>query len=78
MLADNPKVALAAAVHAVAFGVFYSAMPTISVLQIDASIVHLDRSAESIEATKAHQKLEATTKAIRKGLPKNRTNCGAG
>jgi hypothetical protein len=59
-------------------GVFYKAMPTESVLRIESSGVDLDRSAAGIEATKAHQQLEATTKAIRKGLPKNQTNCGAG
>jgi len=70
MLADNPKVALAAVVHALALGVFYDA-PTGSALRIDAHVVHLDRSAEGIEATKALKQLDAATKAARKGLPKN-------
>jgi ParB family chromosome partitioning protein len=71
MLADNPKVALVAVVHALALGVFYSAMPTDSVLRIRPSVVYLDRSAEGIEATTAHKQLEVTTKAARKGLPKD-------
>jgi ParB family chromosome partitioning protein len=71
MLADNPKVALVAVVHALALGVFYSAMPTESVLRIRPSVAYLDRSAEGIEATKAHKQLAATTKAVRKRLPKD-------
>jgi ParB family chromosome partitioning protein len=71
MLADNPKVALAAIVHTLALGVFYSAMPSESVLQIRPSVVHLDNSAEGIAATKAHQQLEATTKAVREQLPED-------
>jgi ParB family transcriptional regulator, chromosome partitioning protein len=71
MLADNPKVALVAVVHAVALGIFYPATPIESVVHIRPTVTYLDRSAEGIEATKAHKQLDAATKAIRKGLPKN-------
>lgn len=71
VLADNPKVALVAVVHALALGVFYSTMPTGSVVRIKPTVAYLDRSAEGIEATKAHRQLEAATKSRRKGLPKD-------
>ena len=47
MLADNPKVALAAVVHALALGVFYTGDGASS-LQIAPRVVFLDRSAEGI------------------------------
>jgi ParB family transcriptional regulator, chromosome partitioning protein len=71
MLADNPKIALVAVVHAVALGIFYPATPIESVVHIRPTVTYLDRSAEGIEATKAHKQLDVATKAIRKGLPKN-------
>jgi ParB family chromosome partitioning protein len=71
MLADNPKVALAAVVHAVALGIFYPATPIESVVRLRPSVTYLDRSAEGIEDSKAAKQLEATTKAARKGLPKD-------
>jgi ParB family transcriptional regulator, chromosome partitioning protein len=40
-------------------------------VRIRPSVVYLDRSAEGIETTTAHKQLEATTKAARKGLPKD-------
>jgi ParB family transcriptional regulator, chromosome partitioning protein len=71
MLADNPKIALAAVVHALALGVFYSASSTGSAVQIRPTLPYLDRSAEGIEASKARKQLEAATKAARKRLPKS-------
>jgi len=70
-LADNPKIALAAVVHALALGVFYIAARTGSVVRIAPTVACLDRSAEGIEETKARQELAATTKAVRKRLPKD-------
>jgi ParB family chromosome partitioning protein len=71
-LADNPKVALAAVVHALALDVFYIAARTASVVRITPSVAGLDRSAEGIEESKARMQLAATTKAVRKRLPKDR------
>ena len=71
VLADNPKIALAAVVHALALGVFYSAAITESVVRIRPSVAYLDRSAEGIEESKARTQLAATTKAVRKRLPKD-------
>jgi ParB family transcriptional regulator, chromosome partitioning protein len=70
-LADNPKVALAAVVHALALDVFYVAARTGSVVRIAPSAACLDRSAEGIEESKARTQLAATTKAVRKRLPKD-------
>jgi ParB family chromosome partitioning protein len=70
-LADNPKVALAAVVHALALDLFYIAARTDSVVRIRPSVACLDRSAEGIEESKASKQLEATTKAARKRLPKD-------
>ena len=70
MLADNPKVALAAVVHALTLGIFYAGSRGDSVLRINPAVVCPDRSAEGIEASKAHKQLEAATKAVRKRLPK--------
>src|ERR1700733_5445925 len=69
MLADNPKVALAAVVHAMALGVFYDEEGA-SRLQITPRVVYLDRHAEGMEGTEAAKQLAATTKAMRKRLPK--------
>jgi ParB family chromosome partitioning protein len=68
MLADNPKVALVAVVHALALGVFYGG-DSASSLQIAPHVVYLDRNAEDIADTAATKQLTATTKAIRKRLP---------
>jgi ParB family transcriptional regulator, chromosome partitioning protein len=70
-LADNPKIALAAVVHALALDVFYIAATTDSVVRITPTVASLDRSAEGIEDTKARQQLAATTKVVRKRLPKD-------
>jgi ParB family chromosome partitioning protein len=70
-LGDHPKVALAAVVLALALDVFYSAARTGSVVRIRATVACLDRSAEGIEESKARTQLAATTKAVRKRLPKD-------
>ena len=62
MLADNPKVALAAVVHAMALGVFYDERDA-SRLQITPRAVNLDRHAEGMDGTEAAKQLAATTKA---------------
>jgi ParB family transcriptional regulator, chromosome partitioning protein len=71
VLADNPKVALVAVVHALALGVLYANPQTNSVVRIAARVAYLDRSAEGIEEAKARKQLAATTKAIGKRLPKD-------
>jgi ParB family chromosome partitioning protein len=70
-LADNPKIALAAVVHALALDVFYIAARTGSVVRIAPSVACLDRSAKGIEESKARTQLAAATKALRKRLPKD-------
>jgi len=77
-LADNPKVALVAVVHARALDVFYIAARTESVVRIAPTVACLDRSAEGIEESKARTQLEATTKAVRKRLPKDADKLWAG
>src|SRR6202042_175892 len=62
MLADNPKVALAAVVHAMALGVFYDERDA-SRRQIPPRVVYLDRHAEGMDVTEAAKQLAATTKA---------------
>jgi ParB family chromosome partitioning protein len=52
MLADNPKVALAAVVHAMALGVFYDERDA-SRLHITPRVVYLDRHAEGMDGTEA-------------------------
>ena len=52
MLADNPKVALAAVVHSLALGVFYDGDDASS-LQIAPRVVSLDRHAEGMDGTEA-------------------------
>ena len=69
MLADNPKVALAAVVHAMALSVFYDERDA-SRLQITPRVVYLDRHAEGMDGTETAKQLAATTKAMRKRLPK--------
>jgi hypothetical protein len=53
-LADNPKIALAAVVHALVLGVFYAMSRTDSVVGIAPSGACLDRSAEGIERRRRH------------------------
>jgi ParB family chromosome partitioning protein len=69
MLADNPKTALAAVVHRLALGVFYHGDGE-SCLEITPRVVYLDRSAEGIADAAAMKDLNASTKAMRKRLPK--------
>jgi ParB family chromosome partitioning protein len=57
MLADNPKVALAAVTHAPALGVFYQHDDNLSSLRIAPGVVDLDRSAEGIAATSSWMKV---------------------
>ena len=71
VVADNPKAALVAVVHALTLGVFYANPQTNSVVRIAARVAYLDRSAEGIEEAKARKQLAATTKAIGKRLPKD-------
>src|SRR3954470_21772573 len=66
-LADNPKVALAATVHALALDCLYRG--THSCLQISATQAYLSGSAEGIEQRAAGKQL-AATKAATKGMPK--------
>ena len=70
MLADNPKIALGAVVHAVALGIFDPETPIESVVRIRPNVAYLDRSAEGIEDSKAAKELATATKAARKGMPK--------
>jgi ParB family transcriptional regulator, chromosome partitioning protein len=70
MLADNPKVALAAVVHGLALGLFYDGDGA-SILQITPRVADLDRSAEGIGDTVAMKQLAAATKAMKKRLPKD-------
>ena len=77
MLADNPKVALAAVVHALALDCFYSTVPTDSVLRIGPTVVSRPQRGGH-RGHEPHKQLEATTKAVRKRLPKDRRSCGAG
>jgi ParB family transcriptional regulator, chromosome partitioning protein len=68
-LAGNPKVALAAVVHALALRIFHN--QGTSALRIHPTTVFLDRSAEGIDTTKAHKQLLEATKAVEKRLPKS-------
>ena len=70
MLADNPKVALAAVVHTLALSIFHAHDTASSVVRILPTVAGLDRSAEGIATAKAVKQLEAATQAVRKRLPK--------
>ena len=70
MLADNPKVALAAVVHTLAHSLFHAHRDTGSALRIHPLPVTLDHSAEGIETSKARKQLLEATKAVQKRLPK--------
>src|SRR3954462_7189601 len=67
-LADNPKVALAAVVHALALPCLYRGSH--SCLLISAAQARLSASAEGIESSTAGKQLAASTKAATKGMPK--------
>jgi ParB family chromosome partitioning protein len=68
-LADNPKVALAAVVHALALDCLYDPFPG-SCVRIDAKMTYLGGSAEGIDDSVAYKQFAATTKAATKGMPK--------
>ena len=68
-LADNPKVALAAIVHALALDCLYDPFPG-SCVRIDAKMTYLGGSAEGIDDSVAYKQFAATTKAATKGMPK--------
>jgi ParB family chromosome partitioning protein len=69
LLADNPKVALAATVHALALDCLYSTSQS-SCLKITGSVTYLDHSAEGIDESVAAKQFDATTKRVTKGMPK--------
>jgi ParB family transcriptional regulator, chromosome partitioning protein len=69
MLADNPKVALVAVVHALALECLYRTTQS-SCLKVRGSIAYLTLSAEGIDDSAAGKQLAATTKAVTKGMPK--------
>ena len=69
MLADNPKVALAAVVHALALDCLYEPVPG-SCVRIAAKMTYLGGSAEGIDDSVACKQFAATTKAATKGMPK--------
>lgn len=68
LLADNPKVALAAVVHALALDCLYRG--THSCLRISTAQAFLSASVESIEQSAAGKQLAASTKEATKGMPK--------
>ncbi len=68
-LADNPKIALVAVVHALALDCLYQTRET-SCLKISGSGTYLTSSAEGIKDSAAARQLAATTKAATKGMPK--------
>jgi ParB family chromosome partitioning protein len=69
MLAGNPKVALAAVVHALALDCLYTPLSG-SCVRVDAKMTYLAGSAEGIDDSPAYKELAAVTKAAAKGLPK--------
>ena len=69
MLADNPKVALVATVHALALDCLYEPVFT-SPVKVKASITCLASSAEGIDDSAACKLFAATTKRVTKGMPK--------
>jgi ParB family transcriptional regulator, chromosome partitioning protein len=68
-LADNPKVALVAVVHALALDCLYTASLG-SCVKVRASVTHLAGCAEGIDDGAAGKELAATTKSVTKGMPK--------
>ena len=69
MLADNPKVALVAVVHALALDCLYDPFPG-SCVRIAAKMTYLGGSAEGIDDSPAYKQFAATTKTATKGMPK--------
>jgi ParB family transcriptional regulator, chromosome partitioning protein len=70
MLADNPKVALIAVVHALALDCVYTPVEK-SCVRVEATMTSLGSSAEGIDDSKAYKQFAATTKAATKGMPKD-------
>jgi ParB family transcriptional regulator, chromosome partitioning protein len=69
MLADNPKVALVAVVHALALDCLYTSGEQ-SCVKVRATMTYLANSAEGIDDGKAYEQFAATTKTATKGMPK--------
>jgi ParB family chromosome partitioning protein len=70
MLADNPKVALAAVVHALALDCLYTPVEK-SCVRVEATMTSLGSSAEGIDDSKTYKQFAATTKTATKGMPKD-------
>ena len=69
MLADNPKLALIAVVHALALDCLYDPFPG-SCVRVDAKMTYLAGGAEGIDDGVAAKQFGATTKTAAKGMPK--------
>jgi ParB family chromosome partitioning protein len=69
MLADNPKVALVAVVHALALDCLYTTSAT-SCVKVSGSVAYLTHSAEGIDDSVASKQLDMTTERVTKGMPK--------
>jgi ParB family transcriptional regulator, chromosome partitioning protein len=69
MLSGNPKVALVAVVHALAFDCLYTPMAG-SCVNVSAKMTYLAGSVEGIDDGAACKLFAATTKAAAKGMPK--------
>jgi ParB family transcriptional regulator, chromosome partitioning protein len=69
MLADNPKIALVATVHALALDCLYAPVCR-SPVKVKTSITDLRGSAEGIDDSAACKLFAATTKRVTKGMPK--------
>jgi ParB family chromosome partitioning protein len=69
MLADNPKVALVAVVHALALDCLTTTSAR-SCVRLSGSVTYLSHSAEGIDGGIAAKQFAATTKAVTKGMPK--------
>jgi ParB family chromosome partitioning protein len=70
VLADNPKVALIAVVHALALDCLYTPVEK-SCIRIKAPTTYFGSSAEGINGSKACKQFAATTKTVTKGMPKD-------
>jgi ParB family chromosome partitioning protein len=69
MLADNPKAALVAVVHALALDSMYTAISG-SCVNVSATVTYLAASAEGIDDSPACKLFAVTSKAAIKGMPK--------
>src|SRR4051812_4500932 len=68
-LADNPKMALATVVHALALDCLYTTSER-SCVRLSGSVTYLSLSAEGIDDSVAAKQFAATTKTATKGMPK--------